>query len=115
MFYPETGYFYENLDLTEDFPVSLLPGYVDSGPEGDERYCRNRCVDEKKCHAYSVKVEEPMRGQCYLKKQLPIGKEIYSGTANIKYNSGRIAAQQFPHCQSNVYGHGFQYFNKLIK
>lgn len=98
MFYPEQGVYYMGNELEEDFWVGDVLDV--------EMECRTRCVFRiPDCYAYSVKVEHPMKGQCYLKTQPDIGnKNEYVKAETESYNSGRISAQEFTHCWSNVYG-----------
>ena len=72
--------FYDGPDLVPDF-------WIDSDtPEID---CRGRCIESDGCVGYTVKIEPPLLGQCYLKGGSI--KQIQKIPAQ-KYNSGLLPA-----------------------
>lgn len=113
-FCQDKGYFYLGDELyDEQLGWALDDFWV--GPNKDfishetltyeEVLCQKNCIDHGSCYAYSVKVEHPMKGQCYLKGQPAIGSngEYTKSPYNENYNSARISPQAFKQCWSNAY------------
>ena len=76
--------------------TSELATYVDgydvesdffTNSETPEAACRAHYIEKAECVAYSVKIEEPLAGQCYLKRG-PLN--TLSKIATPSYNSGII-------------------------
>ena len=71
MFYPKNGTFIIGDKLIDDFWTGSLYPDMDV-----ELACRSECIKRLPapgttygCYAYSVKVQAPMKGQCYLKAE----------------------------------------------
>lgn len=116
MFYPDPHNFYQGDELPGEFKDKFgydhelrdfWVGDEYETPKAIEEACRSKCVENipKGCNAYSVKVQDPMKGQCYLKTKPKIANgNKYDAVFAVQYNSGVISAREFSHCYTNVYG-----------